>query len=267
MFACPSPKNTNRAQLYLNKRGELMDRSGAFWGRSQIGKLAMDAMPPDLHSASGPRRPHNPLASQARSDHAAALKKLSDVLALPEEVADRIKTIIEEAEREAIQEYAASLGAGAGKGAAATDKNKGAGALDYDDDDDASVERRVRELLASKGLDDEAIEEALKRVRADREAARDSRPQNAIHGGRGGRLSGASKDAEVDLAKEYPGSEHTTLDVYGTQPEPDRYGYDPAQRLPGGGTSRRLSNDAAPLATDEDLAREYPGIENVIAGL
>ena len=46
MFPCPSPKGTNDAKLYLNERGELLDRWGRLWGRRQM--LAFDALPPDF---------------------------------------------------------------------------------------------------------------------------------------------------------------------------------------------------------------------------
>jgi hypothetical protein len=268
-FACPSPRGTNGAGLYLTRAGHLVDKHGNHWGRSSM-KMALDAALATPMST-GPKKPQNPLASQARSDHAAALKKVADVLGLPEEVMDRIKTIIEEAERVQIQEYAASLGGGKGAGKGAIDKSKAA-TDDDDEDDDASVERRVRELLSSKGLDSETIEEALKRVRADREAARDSRPQPATRGGFGGRFSGATKD---DIESEYGGEHLLDLPDYSPDPNRGEPGYNPAvyraglaaaRELPGGGVSRRLSNDRALEASDEQMAKDYPGIENVIAG-
>jgi hypothetical protein len=173
MFSCPSPRGTNRAGLFLNSRGELMDRKGNYWGRSQI--MALDA----AMASSVPKKPHNPLASGARNDFDSALKELCGALGLEtEEVAGQVGDIIDEHERKQIQEYAASLGGGVGAGA--LDKSKrGAGAID-----DAEVEERVRKLLADKGLDDDVIEEALEKVRADRAAAKDRLPVNALEGGR-----------------------------------------------------------------------------------
>lgn len=262
-FACPSPRGTNGAGLYLTKAGHLVDKHGRNWGRSAMKRMAQDAAMPE--ASSGPRKPPmNPLASTARSDVNSALKRLCDALGLSHErIAEQVGDILKEHEREAIQEYARSLGGGKGAGKGAIDKSKAA--TDDDEDDDAAVEQRVRELLGSKGLDDEAIEEALKRVRADREAARDSRPQPATRGGFGGRFSGATKN---DVEAEYGGGH--LLDLPDYSPDPNRFGSgydplkgrDPARSLPGGGTSRRLSNDTV-LASDADLAREYPGIENV----
>jgi hypothetical protein len=73
----------------------------------------------------------------------------------------------------------------------------------------------------------------------------------------GGHLSGVGKhDDDMDLSAEYgPGIQNTTRDWYGTRGDDDpvrERGEHLAERLPGSGVSRRLSNDAA-LATDEDL--------------
>jgi hypothetical protein len=44
LFDAPSPKGTNRAQLYLNSAGYLFDRNGGYWGKSQIARLSRMAM-------------------------------------------------------------------------------------------------------------------------------------------------------------------------------------------------------------------------------
>jgi hypothetical protein len=256
LFDAPSPKGTNFARLFLNKRGHLIDgRTGAYWGRSRM--MAMDAALPE--ASSGPKKPVNHHASAARLELNSALQKLCSALGLEhEEISGQIGDILDEAERVQVQEYAASLGGGKGAGKGAIDKTKGAAARDREDEDDASVEQRVRKFLAGKGLDDEAIEEALKRVRADREAARDARPKNAIHGGMGGHLSGATKD---DIESEYGGSH--LLDLPDYTPDPDRGlpGYDPnvyraseraVAKVAGGGVGRRLQTP--PGAGDEDIA-------------
>jgi hypothetical protein len=52
MFACPSPKGTNHAQLFLNSKGELIDgKTGRYWGRSS--KMAHDELPESLRSSPG----------------------------------------------------------------------------------------------------------------------------------------------------------------------------------------------------------------------
>lgn len=266
-FACPSPRGSNNAQLFLTKAGHLVDRHGRNWGRSSMRGLAQDAALASPTS-NGPKKPFNPLASSARSDHDGALKELCAAMGWEhEKVAGQIGEILDEAEREQVQAHAASLGAGAGKGA---------GALDDTDVDEDEVEERVREYLASKGLADDDIEEALKRVKADRAAAaKDKIPKSGLFG-TGGHTSrgpsGSSRDDEAAFEKEFPIPAVTRRDVYGAP----RGDYDPVreagvratERLPGGGVSRRTSaGDAAICASDEELAREYPGIERVTAGI
>jgi hypothetical protein len=46
LFACPSPSCRNDARLYLDSKGRLLDRRGAYWGKSQIRKMALDAALP-----------------------------------------------------------------------------------------------------------------------------------------------------------------------------------------------------------------------------
>jgi hypothetical protein len=133
----------------------------------------------------------------------------------------------------------------------------GAGATDDDDDDLADF----RKHLAAKGLNTDDIEEACKIARRDREGAvADSRPENALHGGFGGRFSDAVKDApsgrypgianvlddDLDLSADYgPGFRTTTRDYYGTRPEPPRLG----------GSSRAMqAGDAA--FDDETIERQ-----------
>jgi hypothetical protein len=253
-MAFDSPSHA-RGGAYVTAGGSTISR--ADWPKMR--RVVLDEL--TSPTSGEPKKPMNPLATTAKGKLRSALKAFCDATGLEhEEVADQLDELLDGHERERVRAHAASLGVGAGEGA---------GALDDDEDDDASVERRVRELLTSKGLDDEAIEEALKRVRADREAARDSRPQNAIHGGRGGRLSHATKD---DVESEYGGEHLLDLPDYSPDPNRGEPGYNPAvyraglaaaAELPGGGTSRRLSNDAA-LASDEDLARDYgnagPGV-------
>jgi hypothetical protein len=264
MFACPSPKGTNNAQLFLTRAGRLVDRRGNDWGASSIRRMARDEA---LTPAFGAERAWTPMDHQAartRHDLEEALKTACEAHGLDDGEHKELLDLIHGHLKGEAQE---------GRGMGATDRGKGA----LDDD---AVEERVRKLLADKGLDEETIEEALKRVRADREAARDSRPQNAVHGGFGGRLSDASKDEEA-FEREFPDSKYTSRDVYGSpasenfDPDVDRPGYNPkvyraglhaAEELSGGGVSRRLSNDAALEASDEEMEALYPGISNVRAG-
>jgi hypothetical protein len=46
MFPCPSPKGTNHAGLYIDRGGNLVDKTGALWGRR--GTMAMDSLPENI---------------------------------------------------------------------------------------------------------------------------------------------------------------------------------------------------------------------------
>jgi hypothetical protein len=243
---------------YLTKGGSMISRKD--WPRF---KGAFDDVSATPASSGEPKKPMNPLATTAKGKLRSALKAFCDATGLEhEEVADQLDELLDGHERERVRAHAASLGVGAGEGA-------GAGALDDDEDDDASVERRVRELLASKGLDDEAIEEALKRVRADREEAKDRLPLNGLYG-TGGRTSRGPSGSRSEYE---PPDSVTEADIYG-EPNSQRLMRDAdpvraeaervASRLPGGSAgARRYANasDAA-LATDAEaveleLERDY----------
>ena len=252
LFDAPSPSGRNAAKLYLNSKGQLFDRHGNNWGRSSIATMAQDA-------ALKPRR------KLAYDDNETSPSAKRDAPRGQEDLA-RL--------RAAIKELALATGHDDGDYQKMLDNvlgrrraDGGANATDEDADADADVEEQVREYLASKGLADDDVEEAIQKVRADRKAARDSRPQPATRGGFGGRFSGATKDVDLD----YP---NNFVDMPDYSPDPNRFAphYDPlkmrdlAARLPGGGVSRRLSNDAAIEATDEQMETAYPGFLNVTVG-
>jgi hypothetical protein len=261
-FACPSPSGRNIAQLFLNERGHLIDgKTGAYWGRSSMRRLAQDALPPDL--GTGEKKPVDWAKSNAMATFRGDVQKFCNASGMSMEE--------HQAFLDAINEHLSGENeADRGKGAIDDDKSKAATDDDEDDDedDDAAVEQRVRELLASKGLDSETIEEALKRVKADRAEAKDRLPVPGPEG-RGGHLSGRSKhDDNVDLSAEYgPGFGATVRDTLGeldpNRGEPGyrasvyRAGLAAARELPGGGVSRRLSNDAAFRVDDAEMAEQY----------
>jgi hypothetical protein len=264
-----------RHGVYVTPHGSAIVRKD--WDKMKR-KLVYDVASP---MSTGPKRPHNPLASSARGELDSAISAICEALALPhEEIAGQIGDIIDEAERVQIQEYARSLGAGGGKGG-----SPGKGALDWrrqrardgdDDDDDADGLGEFRKYLRGRGLNNEAVEAAVAIAKRDREVPTVDRLPVPGPEGRGGYRSGRSKhDDDVDLTSEYgPGFAATVRDNVGERdPNRGEPGYDPAvyraglaaaAELPGGGVSRRLSNDTALSATDADLAKDYPGIENVI---
>jgi hypothetical protein len=267
MFACPSPTGRNDAQLYLTKGGTLVDRHGRSWGASQMRQMALDTAlgaPPGTGTSTRNLGPSDWAANNARHKLGDALEEACSAHGLSDDQHQELRDLV--AQR--------LHGTAQSGGAAATDR--GAGARDEDDE----IDERVRQYLKGHGLDDDDVEKAIAMARKDREEARDSRPENAVHGGMGGYTSGVSKDAEEAFEKEYPDSANTRRDVYGApasenfDPDVGRPGYSPkvyraglhaAEALSGGGVSRRLSNDAA--MSDADLAKEYPGIENVTAGV
>jgi hypothetical protein len=267
LFDAPSPTGRNDAKLFLNSRGQLLDRYGRHWGGSQIRKMAHDALPPDVHGAPGAGE--KPDHERSAQEMKAEMQKLVDDYDLHDEVAAAVMALCE-------KHFPASAsnkrgpGPDAVKGAGARDRHRvgrDAGPLSRHrapggrDDDDDEIDEKVREFLRGKGLDDESIEIAIKKAREDREAARDSRPQNAIHGGRGGRLSGVVKDAESpeSLEVQYPGIGNVLRDTLG---ELDRERFAPL----GGGSRPMLAGDAVICMDDAELAQLYPGIENVKAG-
>jgi hypothetical protein len=188
------------------------------------------------------------------------LKQLCEASGWPhDEVVDAVDDILEQHENEQLQALAAQAGVA----------GKGAGALDDDDTDDP--DEKLRRLLSSKGLDDADVERAIEWAHRDRKEAADRIPKNGLHG-TGGHTSrgpsGSSRDNEADFEREFPDAAYTTRDVYGApaseQSDPvRRLGERAAERLPGGGTSRRLA--AGDMAFDEEqqIEREYgrgPGI-------
>jgi hypothetical protein len=257
MFACPSPSGRNNAGLYLDTGGSLRDRHGNYWGKSQIRRMAHDAaLAPE--PSGEPQRSQRSTAEWAQSHARTALYEALGEACREHELTDDEHTEL----RDLIDQHLSGE-AQADKGAGAVDRDKGAAALDDDE-----VFEKVREILRSKGLDDETIERAIEVAKKDRAEAKDRLPVPATRGGMGGYRSGRSKDRydETDFAKDYPESV-TTADPYGEpvsrrlerDADPAREaGERAAARLPGGGVSRRLAaGDAVPCATDEEMAREY----------
>jgi hypothetical protein len=260
MFAAPSPKGTNFQGLHLNSAGELFDRSGRRWGRSQIVRMALDAALPEAG------RTQRSTAEWAQSHARTALYKTLDEACREHELSDDQSKEL----RELIDKHLS--GEAHNEGAGAIDRDRGKGAID----DETELDDKIREYLSGHGLAAADVERAIEIARRDREAARDSRPQPATRGGFGGRFSGATKD---DVESEYGGGH--LLDLPDYKPDPNRGlpGYDPnvyraseraVSKMAGGGTGRRLNTPAhtptgdAALAFDAELTEL---IENVKVGV
>ena len=258
MFAAPSPKNTNNAGLYLTKAGSLIDKRGAYWGRSQIVKLAMDAMPHDLGERDHERR---------GTDLQNEMQKLVDDFDLHDEVGAAIMALY--AKHFPVPNRRAP-GPDAVRGKGARDgplsRHRAPGGDEDDDDDDFA--EKVRAYLSGKGLSDDDVEKAIEIARRDRAAkVADELPENAIANGPPIKCR---VESDADLEKEFPGFSNTTADPYGEalsarrEREADevrREGERIGSRLPSGGVSRRLSND---VAFDAELTQL---IENVKVGV
>ena len=168
-FACPSPTGRNNQQLFLTKAGVLTDKHGRAWGASSIRRMAQDAALPATNFATGGEKdgkkwtPADWQAAHTRHSLDDALEEACTAHGLDDEQHKELRELVRKHLSGEAQE------------------DKGMGATDDDVDEDA-VEERVREFLSSKGLDDQTISEALKRVKADRAAAKDRLPLNGLHG-------------------------------------------------------------------------------------
>jgi hypothetical protein len=285
LFACPSPSGKNRLGLRLDADGGLRDSRGAYWGRSQI--MAMDsAMKPrrklaydvDLSAANAPsgevKKPFNPAASTARGKLDGALKSFCEATGLQhEDVAEQLDELLDGYERERVRAHAESLGVGGGGG-------KGKGALDDTEENEEldELDQKVKQYLENHGMDPVSVKQALEIMRRDRAAAAvsdDELPSNARHGGPPIKQR---LETDEELETQYPGVGKVLADPMGERPS--NMSPDPVKRLSeravskvaGGGTGRRLAtppgaSDAGIRASDAELAKEYPGIENCIAGV
>jgi hypothetical protein len=254
MFHAPSPKNTNRAQLYLNARGELVDRSGAFWGKSQIKKMALDAALPGTEWNERSDAVHPRLAQ--------LMAELKSLVEKGDLESGLHKKLVETLSRH-VGELGRADGAGTTDNANPLDRHGVPG-------DEGELDAKVREYLRGHGLDDESVERAIEIAKKDRAEAADRIPKSGLYG-TGGHTSrgpsGSSRDRydEADFRRDYPESV-TSPDVYG-EPVSERLmrHADPAReaderaaaRLPGRGVSRRMPAGDASLATDAEMAREY----------
>jgi hypothetical protein len=230
-MAFDSPSHA-RHGVYVTPNGSAITRKD--FDQMKRKRLVFD----DLASptASGPKKAFNPVESQARSRLDDAIKQVCDALGLEHaKFSDQVHDILDEHERQAASEHAAALGA--------PQQGKGKGARDDDVIDD-DLRKRI----------EEAVKQALAGMRGGE--TEDEIPNNHLGGG----PPIKNRISDEDLEREFPGIGHTTRDVYGA---PTSEQYDPvrrlgeraAERLPGGGVSRRLSNDSADLAFDAELTQ------------
>jgi hypothetical protein len=228
LFACPSPKGSNHAGLYLNEAGQLVDRHGALWGAS--GSMALDQMPDDLHEKADAREEAEKRIQEVRS----AIQKYCEEADLDERVCADIYKILEQViplrdkfaygpnAKGEFKDGKSGLGRSVDRpgGAGATDEN-GHGEEDllmHDEEDLLMDPQRFSNLathLLGQGLAADDVEEALKRAGCPEEdcesivsdcaeaygKAVDRLPVSALHGGMGGYGHG-SKHGEHEMASD-----------------------------------------------------------------
>ncbi len=183
MFPCPSPKGTNHAGLFLNERGDLVDRNGNLWGKS--GTMAMDSLPRDLSV-------QRELATKAARKE---IKKLA---------------------RERVRRLARDTMHDLPFGGDLVRQKDCPEAFDAE----ARLEM-LRHYLRGRGLSDADVEEAIEHARRDlaaRGEAVDTIPANALHGGFGEAISQKSRD---EFERKHPEAARVEVESYG--PERDRF--------------------------------------------
>jgi hypothetical protein len=268
-YACPSPTGRNNAQLFLTKSGTLVDRHGRAWGKSSIRRMAMDALPPDLHGAAGAgeKSDHEHKEMALRSE----LQRLLDEYDMHDEVAAAVMALVDKFFPPS-EHNRSGPGPNAVRGKGARDGPLSRHRAPGGDADEPNLEA-IAKFLAGKGLSPAEVAEAIEIVKRDHEEARDARPENAINGGFGGRFSGANKGApsgkypglqpvmDADLAKEFPGIDYTAADPYG-EPVSQRLEREAATVRERGG---RLAGDTAPCF-DAELQTLIDNVKTTMFG-
>jgi hypothetical protein len=233
--------------VFMTKGGSMITKRD--WPKMKRTLTFDELVSPTGAAGAGEKDEHERKASEMR----AAMQELMDGFDLHDEVAGAISALLDKyfpAENRRAAGPNSVRGKGARDGPLSRHRAPGG-----DEDDDFAG---FRKLLRGKGLDDQSVERAVGYARRDREEAEDRIPKNGLYG-TGGHTSrgpsGNSRDYDLDLPD-------TTLGMGNYEPDPNRLsptydpskGRDPAARLPGGGTSRRLS--AGDAALDEDIERQ-----------
>jgi hypothetical protein len=264
MFACPSPKNTNHAGLFLTRAGHLLDKHGRDWGRSSMGRMAFDELP-ELSEA-----------QRGEIDEDERLKALCHELELAMEKLnlrpEYVGALLQVIEKHKGHDWRESAKAG-------DDLPESVRAPTSDEIDDLDD---FRQHLRARGLDEKSIKQACDLVRWQRGQLVNDRLPVAGPGGLGGYRSGQSRQPgekvfpyATDRGTVRPRASARFAEMF-----PD------AARIQtgGGGYSqfdadharlterRQLAADAAPAAEAASvrprkaLRKRIPGIENIGVG-
>jgi hypothetical protein len=207
LFDCPSPKGTNHAGLYLNSAGYLFDRNGGYWGKSQIKKMALDEEPGHGEVAEALLKLRVDLEECISESH----------LDLHPEAKAAILKCLDRHVRPG-QHQKRGMGPGYYKGHGATDDTieeraalRRVSSENGHDADAHDLESFVK-FLRQRGLDEEAIREAIAIVQGSGETA-DAFP---VSGVLGGALSGQHRDIGESVYQKHGvthHSHHGTLDA------------------------------------------------------
>lgn len=197
LYAAPSPRRSNHTQLYLNKKGELIDgRTGSYWGMSGMArlKIAKDAALPDITPAPG-AMPNPERDAEERLD---AMRRDIEILIDSGhlDLADKSRgQIIEVLNRHC--------------GAATQHRRNGADKPARDEEHHEGL----RKLLREKGLQDDEIEKAIQIVKDKSEPKRNGKDRLPVSGpgGMGGYRSNQSRQPNEkvyrgrdDFAERFP---------------------------------------------------------------
>jgi hypothetical protein len=256
LFNAPSPRGSNNAQLFLNSKGELLDRTGAYWGKSQIAKLpklARDELPDNLRAPA-------PANGSAHGNEREAEERLTKLRReLEDLIGERGLDLLDESKGQILAVLQKHCGdATRARRGSATDNARRHRVAHDEPDHEGLVQ-----FLRSKGLDEQSIAHVLAIAREEAEPEADGKdrlPANALHGGYGGRLTGASRDHD-DFAERFPEAAKIGS-VYGTsQFDQDQHDRRSAR------DRRQQAHDSVPGSEAERrLAKKFPGIERIGVG-
>jgi hypothetical protein len=183
LYAAPSPSGRNDMKLYLNSRGELLDKNGAFWGRSS--KMAHDEMPDGLTPASTAKpsgREHE--ANERLKKLRVGVEMLLEKLDLSDHVCRAFFDLLRQTEPRSLHDV----------GPNAKDAAKHRRARDEEPD-----RADLQEFLRGRGLSEddlEEVDEIIEQAVSERGEVSDQLPVAAPRG-YGGRLSGQERKVEA----------------------------------------------------------------------
>jgi hypothetical protein len=191
LYDAPSPRNTNHQGLFLSEAGRLVDKHGRDWGKSQIARMALDALP---ESARDLPQPELSEAERGEIDEHERVKKLCvaleaamEKLNLRPEYKGALLKVIEQHKKHDWRENRNG----------AKDSRKGRAR----DEESGPDPEKFKLFLKGAGFSDEDVADALRIAGFSKEPAEDRLPRNALSGD-----SSATFARYPDLARVGPGT-------------------------------------------------------------